>query len=77
MAKVPNRSLVVKLFDEIAPRFSDRNGGYLRIVSTRQRVKDQAQLAVLEFVDFEEIRDKEAKGKKGKKKAEKEAGAEK
>jgi large subunit ribosomal protein L17 len=76
MAKVPNRALVVKLFDEIAPRFADRNGGYLRIVPTRQRVNDRAQLAVLEFVDFEDIRDKEGKKKKGKKAA-KEAKAEK
>jgi large subunit ribosomal protein L17 len=72
MAKVPNRALVVKLFDEIAPRFADRNGGYLRIVPTRQRVNDKAQLAVLEFVDFEEIRDEATKGKK-KEKAEKKA----
>jgi large subunit ribosomal protein L17 len=71
MSRVPNRALVVKLFDEIAPRFADRNGGYLRIVPTRQRVNDRAQLAVLEFVDFEDIRDKEASGKKKGKKAEK------
>ncbi len=69
MAKMPNRTLVVKLFDEIAPRFAERNGGYLRIVSTRRRVNDRAHMAVLEFVDYEEIREKEAaeKKKKGKK----------
>jgi large subunit ribosomal protein L17 len=72
MARVPNRTLVVKLFDEIAPRFAERNGGYLRIVPTRRRVNDRAQMAVLEFVDYEEMREKEAAGKKKKgKKAEK------
>ncbi len=53
-SRVPNRAAVAKLFDEIAPRFKDRNGGYLRIVKTRNRLKDQAPLAVLEFVDFED-----------------------
>lgn len=56
MSRLPNRSLVVKLFDSIAPRFADRNGGYLRIVQTRRREKDQAQMAVLEFVDYEDRR---------------------
>lgn len=51
---VPNKHVVTKLFDEVAPRFSDRNGGYLRIIKTRSRIKDNAPLAVLEFVDYEE-----------------------
>lgn len=72
LSNLPNRTLVVKLFDEIAPRFADRNGGYLRLVPTRNRVNDQSAMAVLEFVDFEELRDKEAGKKKGKKKAKKE-----
>jgi large subunit ribosomal protein L17 len=53
---VSNRAAVSKLFSEIAPRFSGRNGGYLRIVQTRNRVNDSAPMAVLEFVDFENIR---------------------
>lgn len=70
MSRLPNRALVVKLFDEIAPRFTDRNGGYLRIVSTRQRVNDRSQMAVLEFVDYEELREaREKDKKKGDKKA--------
>ncbi len=56
LSYVPNRAAVAKLFQEIAPRFSDRNGGYLRIVKTRTRLKDQAPLAVLEFIDYEERR---------------------
>ncbi|QWR77002.1 50S ribosomal protein L17 [Candidatus Magnetomonas plexicatena] len=50
---VPCRKTVAKLFSDIAPRFSDRNGGYLRIVRTRRRLKDQAEMAVIEFVDYE------------------------
>jgi large subunit ribosomal protein L17 len=40
MSYIPNRAVVAKLFAEIAPRFAERNGGYLRIVQTRQRVND-------------------------------------
>jgi large subunit ribosomal protein L17 len=50
---VPNKGVIEKLFDEIAPRFSDRNGGYTRIIKTRSRIKDNAPMAVLEFVDYE------------------------
>jgi large subunit ribosomal protein L17 len=68
-----DRASLAKLFSEIAPRFSGRNGGYLRIIQTRNRVNDSARMAVLEFVDFEETRKtKEPKKKKPeKKKAEK------
>ncbi|MBF0488976.1 MAG: 50S ribosomal protein L17 [Nitrospirae bacterium] len=52
LANIPNRKVIAKLFADIAPRFADRNGGYLRIVRTRRRLKDQAEMAVLEFVDY-------------------------
>ena len=74
MSRLPNRTLVVKLFEEIAPRFESRNGGYLRIVPTRQRQNDRAHMAVLEFVDFEERREA-AQAKDKKKKSKKEAAA--
>ncbi|KJU81536.1 Ribosomal protein L17 [Candidatus Magnetobacterium bavaricum] len=45
MADLPNRKVVAKLFATIAPRFVDRNGGYLRIVKTRRRLKDQAEVS--------------------------------
>jgi large subunit ribosomal protein L17 len=56
LSYVPNRTAVSRLFSEIAPRFSGRNGGYLRIVHTRNRVNDSAPMAVLEFVDYEDLR---------------------
>ena len=61
-----NRTTMSKLFSEIAPRLSGRNGGYLRIIQTRNRVNDSAPLSVLEFVDYEAV--KKSKGPKSEKK---------
>lgn len=58
MSYIPNRTVVAKLFSEIAPRFADRNGGYLRIVQTRQRVNDRAPMAIIEFIDYQDIKTK-------------------
>jgi large subunit ribosomal protein L17 len=76
LSYVPHRTAVSKLFNEIAPRFSGRNGGYLRIIQTRSRVNDSSQMAVIEFIDYEDIRKakeakKEAKTEKEKKEPEK------
>ena len=83
LSHVPNRSSIAKLFNEIAPRFSGRNGGYLRLVQTRNRVNDGAPMAVLEFVDYEEVRkatteakEAETKTKKTKEKKEESTGNE-
>jgi len=71
---LPSRSVVAKLFSEIAPRFSGRSGGYLRIVRTRNRVNDSAPMAVLELVDYEDLRkSKEEKSEKKEKSAKKES----
>ena len=60
-----NRASLAKLFSEIAPRFSGRNGGYLRIIQTRNRVNDSAPMAVLEFIDYGALRKtEEAKAEK-------------
>jgi len=50
---IQSRDLIKKLFDEIAPRFATRSGGYLRIVKLGPRMGDGAEMAVLEFVDFQ------------------------
>jgi large subunit ribosomal protein L17 len=70
---VRDKEVVKELFEEIAPVYSARNGGYTRVVKLGQRQGDGAEVAFLELVDFEGVR-KEKKEKKGKKKTEKEKG---
>ena len=47
-----NEDVVRILFEEIAPAFKERNGGYTRIVKMDQRQGDAAQRAILEWVDY-------------------------
>jgi large subunit ribosomal protein L17 len=56
-----NRTLVKKLFDEIAPQMQDRNGGYTRILKTGFRKGDSAPMAIIEFVRTVEHEEKEEK----------------
>jgi large subunit ribosomal protein L17 len=61
LSYLPDRELVRKLFTEIAPRFSDRNSGYVRVVRTGFRIKDSAPMAILEFVDYQKPEKEEKK----------------
>jgi large subunit ribosomal protein L17 len=50
---VPDKEVARRLFDEIAPRFTDRPGGYTRVMRLGRRRGDGAELAIIEFVDYE------------------------
>ncbi len=64
-----NRDLVKKLFDEIASRYQDRNGGYTRVIKTGFRIGDAAPTAIVEFVEEEISPKKKKKSKTDKTKA--------
>lgn len=74
---VRDRQVVKGLFDEIAPQFKDRNGGYTRVIKLGQRRGDGAEMALVELVGYEGILVKkqqtraEEKAEKEKKKEEK------
>jgi large subunit ribosomal protein L17 len=59
---IQDDDVVKGLFSMIAPRFASRNGGYTRIVPTRQRMGDAAPMAVIELVERQK---KEAPAAKG------------
>lgn len=51
LAYVTKEDVVKKLFDEIAPKYADRNGGYTRIVKIGPRRGDAAEMAVISLID--------------------------
>ena len=62
ISRLKQNSAVIKLFETLAPRYKERNGGYTRVLKAGFRYGDAAPLAVVEFVD----RDVSAKGAKDK-----------
>jgi len=51
LARLHNQDAIRKLFDELAPRYKERNGGYLRIIKEgKWRKRDGVKVAIIEFV---------------------------
>jgi large subunit ribosomal protein L17 len=67
LTMVPDKGVVRRLFEEIAPRFTARPGGYTRVMRLGRRRGDGAELAIIEFVDYELAEHEEGGGpdKKG------------
>lgn len=54
-----NKDVVTELFREVAPKIATRNGGYTRIIRTGYRLGDNAEMCMIELVDFNEVYTKE------------------
>jgi large subunit ribosomal protein L17 len=62
--RLRDRDIVGKLFEELGPRYKNRNGGYLRILKWGYRVGDNAPMALVELVDRPEPVEKPEKKQK-------------
>lgn len=68
-SNVTGKAASKELFDVVAPKIGDRPGGYLRIIKTDQRAGDNAEMAMIEFVDFNDIYTQSDSNKPAKKKS--------
>ena len=55
LKKLPNKHIVKILFDEISPKYSERPGGYTRIVKLGFRENDRSPVSIIEFVNLFDI----------------------
>lgn len=51
ISKLGDNQVIKRLFDEIAPRFANRNGGYTRVLKLGPRMGDSAEMVILELVE--------------------------
>jgi large subunit ribosomal protein L17 len=56
VARMRNKDAVKILFDEIAPKYADRNGGYTRILRLGKRLGDGAEMCILQLVEGTEVK---------------------
>jgi large subunit ribosomal protein L17 len=70
---IRRKSVVHKLFDSLAPRYADRNGGFTRIIRLGFRKGDSAETAIIELVDREGEKETPKKSKKASSKKEPES----
>jgi large subunit ribosomal protein L17 len=75
-ARLRDRAIVGKLFDDLGVRFRERPGGYLRILKMDPRVSDNAPMALVQLVEREAVAQPEKPKKEAKPKPEKKAKAE-
>lgn len=73
-AYLKSKEAVTELFREVAVKVGDRPGGYTRIIKTGNRLGDNAEMAMIELVDFNEVYGADKVAKKGTRRGRKKAG---
>lgn len=76
-AYLKQKEMVTELFRDVAPKVATRPGGYTRIIKTGNRMGDNAEMCMIELVDFNTIYVKDAKGATAVKKSRRGAGKKK